>query len=291
MFSEKKKRKIPFSFFAKIIVFVILLSLFFYAEGLLQHRWVNQVFRGLSTFLIPSIIFSIIRVTIISLYNARHANRSVRGNFVLGINRLTTILDMTFLIIGIMVAFGINPVNFLTSLTIVAMAIALIFREYITNMLSGLFIMFSEQFSVGDRIQVGEHKGRIVDVTFAHIEIQNEEDDIVMIPNNTVFTNPVLNLSAHRSHLFTVKFELPLQTAANVLELEKEIREILRNHPNLDKANTMDLEVVEIGKDFIRYKVELYAVSSSNRLHKQLENELMRSILDYENRRIRSSEL
>lgn len=289
MSTERKKRKIPLAFFVKIIVFVILLSLFFYAEGLLEHKWVNQLFRGLNTFLIPSIIFAIIRVTIISLYNARHANRSVRGNFVLGINRLTTILDVTFLIMGLMVSFGINPLEFLTSLTIVAMAIALIFREYITNMLSGLFIMFSEQFSVGDRIQIGEHKGRIVDVTFAHIEIQNEEDDIVMIPNNIVFTSPVLNLSAHRSHLFTVKFELPLQTAANVQELEGEIRSVLRNHPNLDKGNTIDLEVVEIGKDFIRYKVELYAVSSSNRLHKQLENELMRYILTFEDRRLRSS--
>ncbi|HMR20180.1 MAG TPA: mechanosensitive ion channel [Sphingobacterium sp.] len=255
----------------------------------MEHKWVDQLFRGINSFLIPSIIISIIRVIIISLYNARHANRSVRGNFVLGINRLTTILNGTFLIVGIMVVFGINPLQFLTSLTIVAMAIALIFREYITNMLSGLFIMFSEQFSVGDRIKVGEHKGRIVDVTFAHIEIQNEEDDIVLIPNNLVFVNPIVNLSAHRSNLFTVKFELPLQTAANAQELENEIRDILRNHPNLAKGNTMDLEVVEIGKDFIRYKIELYAVSRGNKMHKQLENELLRHILAFENKKIKSS--
>lgn len=291
MAEQKKKYKIPFVFFGKIIVFFILLSLFFYADSILEHKWVNQLFRGINTFLIPSIIFSIIRVVIISLYNARHANKSVRGNFVLGINRLTTILNGTFLIVGIMVVFGINPLEFLTSLTIVAMAIALIFRDYITNMLSGLFIMFSEQFSVGDRVKVGEHKGRIMDVTFAHIEIQNEEDDIVLIPNNHVFTNPIVNLSAHRSNLFTVRFELPLRTIANVQDFENEIRTVLRNHPNLAKSNPMDLEVVKIGKDFVRYKVELYATSSSNQLHKKLENELLRYILTSENGRLKSSEL
>lgn len=289
MSNEEKKRKIPLGFLVKIIVFILLLPIFFYGRHLLERQWASQLFIGLSSFLIPSIIFSIIRVVIISLYNARHARRTVRGNFVLGINRLTTILNVVFLISGIMVALGINPKDFLTGLTFVAMAVALIFRDYITNMLSGLFIMFSEQFSVGDRVKIGEHKGRIVDVTFAHIEVQNDEDDIVMIPNNIVFTNPVVNLSAHRSHLFTVKFELPLQAGANVQELEDEIREVLVNHPNLDKGNALDLEVVEIGRDFIQYKIELYAVSSSNKLHKKLENELMRHILLFEDRRLKSS--
>src|SRR5690606_33060048 len=121
---------------------------------------------------------------------------------------MATMLNVVFIIVGIMVAFGINPLEFLTSLTIVAMAIAVLFRDYITNMLSGLFIMFSDELSLGDRIKVGEHKGRIIDVTFGHIQIQNEEDDIVIVPNNLVFTNAIVNLSAHRSNLFTVKFEL-----------------------------------------------------------------------------------
>lgn len=289
MAEEVKKSKIPFGFLMKIVVFILLLPVYYYGKELLDRDWINQLIIGLSSFLVPSIILSIIRAALISLYNARHARRTVRGNFVLGINRLTTILNVIFLIGGIMVALGKNPMDFLTSLSLVAMAIALIFRDYITNMLSGLFIMFSEQFSVGDRVKIGEHKGRIVDVTFAHIEVQNDEDDIVMIPNNIVFTNPVVNLSAHRSHLFTVKFELPLHAGANVQELEDEIRSVLANHPNLDKGNTPDLEVVEIGRDFIRYKIELYAVSSSNKLHKQLENELMRHILLFEDRRAKSS--
>src|SRR5690606_14602138 len=121
--------------------------------------------------------------------------------------------NAVFVVISLMIAFGIKPLEFLTSLTIVAMAIAVLFRDYITNMLSGLFIMFSEQLSVGDRIKVGDQKGRIIDITFANIELQNDEDDIVMIPNNLVFTNPMVNLSAHRSNLFTVKFELPLNIA------------------------------------------------------------------------------
>lgn len=284
-----RKVNIPFVFILKIIGVIISVSVMFIFPHTAINDMTFQAIKGINSFLIPSIVLSVIRVLIISVYNARHANRDVRGNFVLGINRLTAILNTVLFVIAIMVTFGINPVEFLTSLTFVAMAIAVLFRDYITNLLSGLFIMFSEQLSVGDRIQVGEHKGRIMDVTFANILLQNEEDDIVMVPNNLVFTHSMVNLSSHRSNLFTVKFELPLNLATDIKTLEREIKETVRNHPYLNEDKSLTLLVEEIGKDFVRYKIELYAVSSSNKLHRKLENEVLREILIFEHSRAKSS--
>lgn len=286
---EKQKTTFPYMFVLKIIAVIFTIMVYNTFPDTKDSELLNQVFKGINTFLIPSIVISILRFIIISLYNARHANRSVRGNFVLGINRLTAVINTVLLIIAIMVAFGKNPVEFVTSLTIVAMAIAVLFRDYITNMLSGLFIMFSEQFSVGDRIKVGDQRGRIVDITFANIILQNEEDDMVMVPNNMVFTHPILNLSAHRSNLFTVKFELPLYVATDIETLEKEIQQVLLNHPNLDVNSEPKILVIEIGKDFVRYKIELYAVSSSNKLHREIENEVLREILIFEHSRTKAS--
>lgn len=289
MVEKTKTSKFPFTFLIKIVLLTITIAFFLNKTTTDEMVWWYQPVKGFYSFLVPSIVVSIIRFVIIALYNARHAKVAVRGNFVLGINRLTAMLNAVFVIIALMIAFGIKPIEFLTSLTIVAMAIAVLFRDYITNMLSGLFIMFSEQLSVGDRIKVGDQKGRIVDITFANIELQNDEDDIVMIPNNLVFTNPMVNLSAHRSNLFTVKFELPLAIPISVDQLEGDIRETLRNHPNLAPTNELDLEVIEIGKDYVRYKIELYAVSSSNKLHKSIENEILKYILDFKYRHIKSS--
>lgn len=289
MIEEENKKKLPIAFFGKFLLVVATIAIIINVKQTTENALLFQVIKGINTFLVPSIIVSIIRFSIIAFYNARHANRSVRGNFVLGINRLTAILNAIFIIIAIMIAFGIKPIEFLTSLTIVAMAIAVILRDYITNMISGLFIMFSEQLSVGDRIKVNDHKGRIVDITFAHIELQNEEDDIVMIPNNLVFTNALVNLSAHRSNLFTIRFELPLSMASNIIALETEIKAVLNNHPNLDPESDINLNIVEIGKDFVHYKIELHATSSSNRLHKQVENEILKQILLFESLQVKVS--
>ncbi len=288
MTTQEIKNKWPITFIIKLVLVIFTISVSLNVPLVKDNQLILQLIKALNSFLVPSILVSIIRFSLITFYSAKHANKKVRGNFILGINRLTAILNTLFLIIAIMIAFGIKPVEFLTSLTIVAMAIAVILRDYITNMISGLFIMFSEQLSVGDRIKVGENKGRIVDITFAHIELQNEEDDIVLIPNNLVFTNSMLNLSAHRSNLFTVKFELPLSTVTSLQELERELKALLNNHPNLDPKSEINLTVVEIGKDFVRYKIELHAKSSSNTLHKQIENEILKQILLMENFRIKA---
>lgn len=279
MTKEESGNNLPIAFIAKVLLVIATIAIIINIKHTDENKLLFQLIKGVNTFLVPSIIISIIRFSVIAFYNARHAKRAVRGNFVLGINRLTAILNAVFMIIATMIAFGIKPIEFLTSLTIVAMAIAVVLRDYITNMISGLFIMFSEQLSVGDRIKVGDHKGRIIDITFAHIELQNEEDDIVMIPNNLVFTNSLVNLSAHRSNLFTVKFELPLTMGTNLMELESEINAVILNHPNLDPNSDVNLSIIEIGKDFVHFKIELHAISSSNRLHKQVENEVLKQIL------------
>ena len=205
----------------------------------------------------------------------------MRGNFVLGISQLTVVLNTVFFLIALMVATGTNPIEFLTGMTIVAMAIAVTFRDYITNMISGLLIMFSDQLSIGDRIKAGDEEGRIEDITLSNIVLKNEEDDIVMIPNNFFYTQPVVNLSMHRSQFFYVRFELPFSMAHQWKQLEQALRSAFAAHPELTSSQDAPLLVEEIGKDAVKFKIELTAVSSSDRIHRQIENDVLRQVLAF----------
>ena len=147
-----KKGKWPIVFIVKVVVWLALILSFPLLQDVYNRSaYLSQIAYALNTFLTASVLFSVGRFVMIALYTRRTERQSVRGNFVLGINRVTAVLNSIFAIIALMLAFGINPVGFVTSMTIVAMAIAVTFREYITNMISGLILMFSDQFSIGDR--------------------------------------------------------------------------------------------------------------------------------------------
>ncbi|WP_018627495.1 mechanosensitive ion channel family protein [Niabella aurantiaca] len=277
---EQQKKAIPVSFILRFILWVLLsISFPFFEAYYVRHPYLLQLAYGLNTFLTASVVISIGRFIMVSFYNRRHAARRVRGNFVLGIGRLAAILNAVFAVIALMIAFGIDLREFITSMTIVAMAIAVIFREYITNMISGLIVMFSEQFSIGDHIRIGDHSGKIIDITFTNIVVLNDEEDMVLVPNNLVFTATVVNKSAQVSNKLTVRFELPLEDKMDIRALAAKLEPVLKTMPDLAAGGEALIRIAEVGKDFVKYKIDLYAIDSSNRRQKRIESEVLNALL------------
>src|SRR5690606_4274940 len=97
-----------------------------------SNTTIYNIVYGLNTFLTASILISVGRFLLISWYGRRSGgNERIRGNAILGINQASGVLEIVFVVLGLMLAFGIDPREFLTSITLVAMAIALLFRDYI----------------------------------------------------------------------------------------------------------------------------------------------------------------
>lgn len=243
----------------------------------------GQFAYGVNVFLTGSILISIARISLISLYKRRNKKHNrVRGNYVLGINQFATILNALFGMLGLMLVFGINPKEFLTSITIVAMAIALLFRDYITNMISGLLLMFSDQFTIGDTIRLGEHQGKIVDITLANIVVRNEDDDVVLIPNNSAFTNNMINQSLQNSRKLTMDFELPLAHAYNQPDLERRLAAVLQRHRQIVVEGSFQLKVVGVSKESVQYKLQIITHNKDHLHRRQIRNDLFHEVIAYD---------
>ncbi|MFB2119994.1 mechanosensitive ion channel family protein [Parapedobacter sp. 2B3] len=253
------------------------------AEVYSQQPRLAGVAYGVNTFLTGSILIAIGRFILIAIYRRRNKkNNRVRGNYILGINQIATLLNVVFAVLGLMIAFGINPKEFLTSITIVAMAIALLFRDYITNMISGLLIMFSDQFTIGDTVRIGEHQGKIMDITLANIMVKNDDDDVVLIPNNTAFTTNIINQSLQNSRKLTIEFELPLASSRRNKALENDMRKALEQYGNAIVPGSFQLRVVGIGKDAVQYKLQFSTAKKDTQLRRTLRNDLYQHIISFE---------
>ncbi|RRN76525.1 mechanosensitive ion channel protein MscS, partial [Pseudoxanthomonas sp. SGD-10] len=157
---------------------------------------IGKLAYSVMIFVSASLSVSIIRLIIVSLYIRRNRLKStVKDNFILGISQIVSVLNTVFFIIAFMYLLGIDPIKFLTSITIVAAAIALISKEYIANMINGLIIMFSDKLSLGDYIKVGNEEGKIIDITLINVILQNDDNDMVLIPNSVIFNSIIINQS------------------------------------------------------------------------------------------------
>ncbi len=192
-------------------------------------------FTGLSALVQQKMLSSIILIFILwGLKYVAHKLTFRIKDFKLQYN-VRNVLSYVFYIIGFLLVgriwfegFG----YFATYFGLLSAGLAIALKDPLTDFAGFIFIVFRRPFQVGDRIQIGDHSGDVIDVRifqFSINEIGNWVDGdqstgrIIHIPNASVFTSPLANY--HKGFKFIwnevgvlVTFESDWQKALKILE-------------------------------------------------------------------------
>ncbi|RNC83280.1 MAG: mechanosensitive ion channel family protein [Balneola sp.] len=145
-----------------------------------------------------------------------------------------------------------------TYLGLLSAGIAIALKDPITDLAAWLFIIWRKPFDVGDRIQLGDSKGDVIDVRtfkFTILEIGNWVDAdqstgrVIHIPNNYVFTKQLAN--------YTSDFKF----------IWNELQVLVTFESDWKKAKEILNEIVsEVSKEFIEKAKEEIAKASKSYL-------------------------
>lgn len=277
--NENRKRKV---FFIKVVVFILLViffgSIIKYFGGWIPYT-VNFL-RALVFFLGSNIFISLARIITVRIYLRKKSHDAMKSNFVLGINRIAEILNAGIFVIALIFLFGTDPLKFFTSITIVAAAIALVSKDYITNMINGLIIMFSDQLTLGDTIKVGEHEGKILDVTLLNMILINEDADLVMVPNNLLLTAQVINHSKQHIKKLTFEFGMKIVPGLDVNEIEDKLRAVIQQFEQHVNKESFYLKTLSIHKDEAIFKCQFLLNTFKKDLEKEIRRKVNQSIIE-----------
>ena len=145
-------------------------------------------------FIVFVIVVDLLRRLVSYIYAKRkNLSFSQKNNFQFGVNNIAKFIIGLGLIIALFGMFGIDIGALLTSLSIVAAAIAIITKEYINDFLIGLYFSFSKDIEINDYVKIGDHKGRVSEIQMLKIKILNDDDDMVIIPNSKVYNSEIIN--------------------------------------------------------------------------------------------------
>ncbi|OVE76139.1 hypothetical protein BVX98_06335 [bacterium F11] len=86
---------------------------------------------------------------------------------------------------------GINISALVASLGLTGFALGFALRDALSNLISGILILIYRPFKEGNHISVAGFDGLVVDIDLRYT-ILNKEGKKILIPNLTLFTNPVL---------------------------------------------------------------------------------------------------
>lgn len=150
--------------------------------------------------IIAIIALWILRKIVLSLLWKRTENSIVRYRI-----RKTSAYIVTIISILLIIELFIGNLKSMgTFLGLVSAGLAIALKDFVTNFASWIFIVWRRPFEVGDRIEVGEFSGDVIDIRafqFTLMEIGNwvEADQstgrVIQLPNSSVITNAIANYS------------------------------------------------------------------------------------------------
>lgn len=110
----------------------------------------------------------------------------VLGRLAYGITMFIGLL--TALVIAIP---GFTPGQLVSVLGLSSVAVGFAFRDIMQNFLAGILLLLSEPFRIGDQIIAGDFEGTVEEIQMRATFIRTYDGRRVVIPNATLFTDPV----------------------------------------------------------------------------------------------------
>jgi len=152
--------------------------------------------------------------------------------------KITTyvIVILGFFIIGRLWFVGFSDIGTFVGLLSAGLAIAL--RDLIASIAGWAYILWRRLFEVGDRIQVGEHAGDVIDqrlFRFTLIEIGNwvasdqSTGRVIHIPNSRVLTEVIANYSREFNYIWN-EISVLVTFESNWEKAKKILQDIVDNH-------------------------------------------------------------
>ncbi|WP_341301080.1 mechanosensitive ion channel family protein [Lysinibacillus sp. FSL H8-0500] len=131
-------------------------------------------------------------------------------------------------IIGILSSLEIKIAGLLAGAGIVGLAIGFGAQSLVKDVITGFFIIFEDQFGVGDYIKINAAEGTVVEIGLRTTKINGATGEQFIIPNGAI--GEVVNYSINNSKIF---IDLQMTTNADFEKAEAIIHKYLETLPNL----------------------------------------------------------
>lgn len=281
-FKVTKQRK--FLFFVVLFLTTILFVIRqIYSQKFIQVSIVKTLIDLFLFYLVVSSILNFLKILSLSSYRRYNKFKTgYRDNLIIGIESVYWIILVLILFIGTLQFIDVNLKTFFTSFALISVAFSWVFKEYITNIIDGILIMFSDDFKIDDYIKVGEYTGRIREITFLNTEIKTDEGDIVFIPNTLIIQREVTNFSKVKFKRIIHEFEIDKSLFTKIRKIEKKIVQNLKlEFDDIFEDDKFFLRIVKISHQSALLSAEMPVTKYTFSIENAIEKNVSLSIMEY----------
>jgi MscS family membrane protein len=183
-------------------------------------------------------------------------------------------------VLAVLGNLGFNMSTALAGLGIGGLAIGFGAQKTIENLFGGVSVLGDEVFRVGDVCRFGDRTGMVEDIGLRSTRIRTDERTLVAIPNGTVATINLENLSRRDKILFKTTLGLRLESKADhVRFVLAEIRRLLYSHPKVE-TKTVRVRLIDISGTSLSVELVAYVLTRDFNEFAAVREDLLLRMMD-----------
>lgn len=226
-----------------ILYLLVLLALLFYVSGLIK-RWVSYRFLART-----------------------RLDRGVRV-------AIGSITRYCIVVIGILIILQTSGID-LTTLNVVAGAVGIGLgfglQNIANNFVSGVIILFERPIKVGDRIEVADVEGDVIEVGARSTTVLTNDNIAIIIPNSKFITENVVNWSFKND---TVRFKVPVSVAysSDIELVQRLLTEVATENPDVLADPPPVVRFLEFGDNGLLFELRPWSTTLIRRKGKLISD-------------------
>ena len=132
-------------------------------------------------------------------------------------------------------ALGIDTTSLLAVLSLAGLAASLALQDSLSNLASGVVILFSKPFKVGDYVTVAGLSGTVAEIGITYTKIITVDAKDILVPNKSITSASIENFSAEDKRrvdlVFTASYDSKPEDLIAALKEAADIPQVLPEEP------------------------------------------------------------
>jgi small-conductance mechanosensitive channel len=205
-------------------------------------------YKSIIDFLIVLSLGIVVALIVSSIISKAVANKA-SAHYTILIRRL---LYYGLLLITLMVALPISPLNLAALGAVLTLAVGFATRAPLSNIINGLALVFEKPFVIGDEISINNNIGTVISIDLLSIRLLSKDNKMIRVPNEMIFSSKLDNLSKYKIR----RLDIPiyLDTGQDLKEVEESLLNYAKRNNEILETPPPTLTLMEFHPGFVHIR-------------------------------------
>lgn len=153
-------------------------------------------------------------------------------------------------------SLGIPVSSLLAVLSIAGLAASLAMQDALSNLASGVMLLVTHPFKVGDQIETNGEIGKVKSISLVYTELYTADNKTIFIPNKLVVDSKSVNYSGEKKR--RVDINISASYDADIQTVKRALLETVQSIPQVDFETEPLIRVSAYESSSIQYVIRMW---------------------------------